>query len=93
MNVVLNHGSSCCCKCSALKEPWDDSMLANCTVLLQAALDRLLPGQGEVDAADREGYGMRSFGDRVFGNPLGKGTAIETPPGLDSQSMQHAHIT
>ena len=43
------------------------------TVPVQAALNPLLPDQGGSDAVDGEGNGGRSFGDRVFGNPLGKG--------------------
>lgn len=46
----------------------------SCTVLMQGALDTLLPGEAGGEGVDGEGYGGRSFGDRVFGNPLGKGT-------------------
>ncbi len=45
---------------------------------MKGALDTLLPGEGGVERVDGEGYGGRSFGERVFGNPLGKGT-IKTP--------------
>ena len=46
---------------------------------MQGAVNSLLPGEAGIEAEDGEGYGGRSFGDRVFGNPLGKGT-IQDPP-------------
>ena len=51
---------------------WDPKLHADGVPSLQAASDALISDAGG-KVADVEGYGGRSFGDKVFGNPLGKG--------------------
>ena len=54
---------------------------------MQAVLDPLLPDEAEEGAVEGEGYGGRSFGDIVFGSPLGKGTDRSPRPSMRADSM------